>query len=594
MLQPLVTQFNIVGNGFVMLKKIQLQYNKLKEQFKAIPTHLKNAVKKSKNVIGDLVKNFKNGAIKIGSFFDPVKRKFGKIFDKFSPVKRKFGIIFDDMKNKGESLRSTILRIGAALGGLALVKTGIANATELESTRVALENMKGKKRTDQLLRFGVNFANVTPYETDEVLDAIKKLELRGLDSTKFLKPIGNMAATLGKPLDQAIEAILDAATGEFIRLREFGVTKNMLETEISVGSFDNKGSLINQKKLFDDLVTYMSKRYKGGMESLATTTKGMFSTVKGIGASFMNLLLTGSMTGEIKTKSILGRIKNDILKPFADQLQKWQADGTFDRWADEFIEGANKVYNWTRNLIKILWEHRGVVKALAATYIAFKVAMTALNIVTMLTNPVGQATLAIYALVGAVAYMYTKFDWFEDYADGLISTIKSITFAIAPVFKLMMKWYDILYTFVAYVFKYAVIVAAETIKFLYGILAEIANAMWLAITNPIEFIKKAFESVLGIIKFIKDGIVDVIKGVGNLVDLPNSGKDTGNRAINTVATNPRIQQAQEFGLQQRQGAINNKSINNQVQININGGDTQKIKETIENVLYEKEIREGVR
>ena len=69
-----------------------------------------------------------------------------------------------------------------------------------------------------------DFASATPYDLQQVTTAFTKLVNLGLDpSEKALTSYGNTASAMGKDLDQLIEAVADAATGEFERLKEFGI-----------------------------------------------------------------------------------------------------------------------------------------------------------------------------------------------------------------------------------------------------------------------------------------------------------------------------------------------------------------------------------
>lgn len=69
-----------------------------------------------------------------------------------------------------------------------------------------------------------DFATKTPYQLDEVVTAFAKLKARGLDpSEAALTSYGNIASGMSKSLDQMIEAVGDASTGEFERLRDFGI-----------------------------------------------------------------------------------------------------------------------------------------------------------------------------------------------------------------------------------------------------------------------------------------------------------------------------------------------------------------------------------
>jgi hypothetical protein len=93
---------------------------------------------------------------------------------------------------------------------------------------------------------------------------------------------GDMASVMGKDLMQAVEAVADAQTGELERLKEFGITKGMLEEQAKIMGktpFDKKGSLKDQEALNDALFAIMEKRFKGGMEMQSTTFKGMLSNV---------------------------------------------------------------------------------------------------------------------------------------------------------------------------------------------------------------------------------------------------------------------------------------------------------------------------
>ena len=69
-----------------------------------------------------------------------------------------------------------------------------------------------------------DFAANTPYDLAQVTDSFTKLVNYGLDpSERALMSYGNTASALGKDLNQMVEAVADAATGEFERLKEFGI-----------------------------------------------------------------------------------------------------------------------------------------------------------------------------------------------------------------------------------------------------------------------------------------------------------------------------------------------------------------------------------
>lgn len=68
------------------------------------------------------------------------------------------------------------------------------------------------------------FAAETPYDLAQVTDSFVKLVNYGLTpSQEALTSYGDTASALGKDLSQMIEAVADATTGEFERLKDFGI-----------------------------------------------------------------------------------------------------------------------------------------------------------------------------------------------------------------------------------------------------------------------------------------------------------------------------------------------------------------------------------
>ena len=79
-------------------------------------------------------------------------------------------------------------------------------------------------------------AKETPYSLQEVTEAYIKMVNRGITPThdEIIK-LGDLASSQGKSLDQLIEALLDAQTGEFERLKEFGIKANKENDKVKFG-----------------------------------------------------------------------------------------------------------------------------------------------------------------------------------------------------------------------------------------------------------------------------------------------------------------------------------------------------------------------
>jgi hypothetical protein len=109
----------------------------------------------------------------------------------------------------------------AALAGPQFMHT----LAEYDRLNASLKTVTGSLQTtgaaSVMLR---KFAAETPYELTEVTEAFIRLKALGLDaSERSLRSYGNTASASSKSMIQYVEAVADATTGEFERLKEFGI-----------------------------------------------------------------------------------------------------------------------------------------------------------------------------------------------------------------------------------------------------------------------------------------------------------------------------------------------------------------------------------
>ena len=70
----------------------------------------------------------------------------------------------------------------------------------------------------------LGFAAETPFTLDQSVQAFIRMQSLGLNpSLEALRSYGNTASAMGKDMMQMVEAVADATTGEFERLKEFGI-----------------------------------------------------------------------------------------------------------------------------------------------------------------------------------------------------------------------------------------------------------------------------------------------------------------------------------------------------------------------------------
>lgn len=136
-------------------------------------------------------------------------------------------------------------------------------ATDLISVNRQYELMKGSLKTvtgsteaaASAMKMLTEFAAATPFTLDQSIEAFIKLKALGLDpSAESLRSYGNTASAMGKQMTQMIEAVADAVTFEFERLKEFGIKARQSGDTVS---FTFQGVTTTVKKNADEIQKYL-------------------------------------------------------------------------------------------------------------------------------------------------------------------------------------------------------------------------------------------------------------------------------------------------------------------------------------------------
>ncbi|SFB62575.1 hypothetical protein SAMN05216312_12220 [Cohnella sp. OV330] len=249
-----------------------------------------------------------------------------------------------------ESIKSSAVGAVSAILGVAgassTIGFGTHAASELEGYRMTLNTvMKDTKKAGEIMQWATQFANITPFDTDEVVEGTVRLQAYGINAQTSMRSIGDMAAVMNKDLMQAIEAVADAQTGELERMKEFGITKAMIQKKADQmfrgqTTINNKGQIVDQQRFNQALFALMDDRFKGGMEKQAQTFKGLMSTVTGTWKMGIAEIMGVNASGEIRKGSLFEEIKKQA-KEAGDAMTRLAEDGTFKRWGDNLVS----VYN---------------------------------------------------------------------------------------------------------------------------------------------------------------------------------------------------------------------------------------------------------
>lgn len=205
------------------------------------------------------------------------------------------------------------------------------------------------------------FARETPFNLEQAVEGFSKLKALGLDpSTRALESYGNTASAMGKSMTQMVEAVADATTGEFERLKEFGIKAKSEKDKVT---FTFQGVATTVKKSAAEIEGYLlgigENQFGGAMRDQMGNLTPAFSNLKtsvknlqvAIGEAGLNDLIveaTNSMTAFVdsidaaKVVAAVTEIKeaiqdvNDFIDPITDFLGERMAAPQIEK----IMEGA--------------------------------------------------------------------------------------------------------------------------------------------------------------------------------------------------------------------------------------------------------------
>jgi len=187
----------------------------------------------------------------------------------------------NERANKGLSNSFGILKGAvAAIGIGALLRSVVGTSAAFEKMNASLVTVTGSAENATMAMDGIiQFATETPYQVGQITEAFIKLKALGLDpSREALLSYGNTASAMGKDLNQMIEAVADATTGEFERLKEFGIKSRSEGDRVS---FTFQGITTTVRKSADEISDYLQGigkvQFAGAMEKQMNTIDGAFS-----------------------------------------------------------------------------------------------------------------------------------------------------------------------------------------------------------------------------------------------------------------------------------------------------------------------------
>jgi hypothetical protein len=199
---------------------------------------------------------------------------------------------------------------------------------EFQRFEAVLTNSLGSgSKAQSALALIKDFAAKTPFSVQELTASFIKLVNQGFIPTQDqLRKLGDLSSSVGKSFDQLAEAIIDAQTGEFERLKEFGIRtqKNGDVVTFTFKGIETQTKFTNQAIREYILSLGDLQGVSGSMAAISETLEGKISNLGDAWDSLLNSI--GKRLAPVydealkRTAIFLGKL-NDIFRTKEEEQQ---------------------------------------------------------------------------------------------------------------------------------------------------------------------------------------------------------------------------------------------------------------------------------
>lgn len=348
------------------------------------------------------------------------------------------------LDNKMGGLEGTIKKVGMAVGAAfaigKITEFGgkvISTLAEFEKYEAVLTNTLGSgSEAKKSMSDITEFASKTPFAVNELTGSYVKLANMGFKPTMDqMTKMGDLASSTGKGFDQLTEAVIDAQTGEFERLKEFGVKASKSGDNVTFMFKNQQTTVKNNSAAIQEYLLGLGEMngVSGAMAAISQTTGGQISNLEdSVSALYLKI-------GEALKPAISGVI--GALGGFVGMLQNavaWASKNsdTIGLFATMLATGAGALllyngYLAISGVVTGIWTAYTIAAAASEEGLTF--AQWALN-AAMSANPIGLVVAGIAALVAGVIYAWNTFVGFRATVMGVWGTIKEFGSIVADVF----------------------------------------------------------------------------------------------------------------------------------------------------------------
>jgi len=232
-----------------------------------------------------------------GKLYRSLSNEFKELDSKVRKAEKSVGEFQRNVGNYPKVIDTISAKLAGAfsIGAIANFTTKVIQTrAEFQKFEAVLTNTLGSNsRANDALKNIQTFASTTPFGVKELTEDFVKLVNTGFEPTNAeLTKLGDLASSQGKSFDQLTEALIDAQTGEFERLKEFGIRAKKEGDKVTLSFKDQKVQVDNNNESIRKAILGFGELQgvAGGMAAISDTLGGKISNLGDNFDAFFNNL----------------------------------------------------------------------------------------------------------------------------------------------------------------------------------------------------------------------------------------------------------------------------------------------------------------
>lgn len=171
----------------------------------------------------------------------------------------------------------------ATIGGAKIIQSTIQTIRTFEDLKNTLITIEGDAvRAAESMKLIEDFTAGTTFQLAEVTNAFITFKNAGLKpTTEFMTNVGNIAAGMGKRIDDVAKAVFNATTGEFEMLKQLGIKVKTEGDKLTVNFRGVATQIDNDGQSIIDFIEQIGQtEFSGALERSANTLTGALSNLQ--------------------------------------------------------------------------------------------------------------------------------------------------------------------------------------------------------------------------------------------------------------------------------------------------------------------------